>query len=69
MIESNLSGAISPIPEDLSKLKVRCSVTDPCVDWSTTEKMIRRRRRTARYRGLRSLKSRSAADWVSPIRW
>ncbi|HNM64728.1 MAG TPA: 3-deoxy-7-phosphoheptulonate synthase, partial [Accumulibacter sp.] len=30
-----------PIPEDLSQLIYGCSVTDSCVDWATTERMIR----------------------------
>jgi 3-deoxy-7-phosphoheptulonate synthase len=29
------------IPDDLSQLKYGCSVTDACVDWETTEKMLR----------------------------
>lgn len=41
MVESNLLGSSQLIPEDLSKLKPRVSVTDACVDWTTTEKMIR----------------------------
>ena len=41
MIESNLEGGNQPIPEDRSKLRYGCSVTDPCVDWPTTETMIR----------------------------
>jgi 3-deoxy-7-phosphoheptulonate synthase len=41
MIESNLVGGKQAIPEDLSQLKYGCSVTDGCVDWETTEKMIR----------------------------
>ncbi len=44
MIESNIEGGNQPIPDDLSKLKYGCSVTDPCVDWSTTETMIRKAR-------------------------
>jgi 3-deoxy-7-phosphoheptulonate synthase len=44
MIESNLEWGNQPIPSDLSKLRYGCSVTDPCVDWPTTEKMIRRAR-------------------------
>ena len=40
MIESNLEGGNQPIPNDLSKLRYGCSVTDPCIDWSTTETMI-----------------------------
>ncbi len=44
MIESNIEGGNQPIPDDLSKLKYGCSVTDPCVDWSTTQTMIRKAR-------------------------
>ncbi len=44
MIESNLESGNQPIPSDLSRLKYGCSVTDPCVDWATTEKMIRQAR-------------------------
>ena len=48
MIESNLEWGNQPIPADLSKLKYGCSVTDPCVDWATTEKMIRQAREALR---------------------
>ncbi|MFZ2855361.1 MAG: 3-deoxy-7-phosphoheptulonate synthase [Rhodocyclaceae bacterium] len=41
MIESNIVAGNQPIPEDLSQLKYGCSVTDACIDWETTEKMIR----------------------------
>ncbi len=41
MIESNIVAGNQPIPEDLSQLVYGCSVTDSCVDWQTTEKMIR----------------------------
>lgn len=41
MVESNIVGGNQPIPRDLSKLVYGCSVTDACVDWPTTEKMIR----------------------------
>lgn len=40
MIESNLSEGNQKIPSDLSQLKYGVSVTDACVDWETTEKMI-----------------------------
>ena len=33
--------ATSPSPQDLSKLRYGCSVTDPCVSWDTTVEMIR----------------------------
>ncbi|MCB4361667.1 3-deoxy-7-phosphoheptulonate synthase [Quatrionicoccus australiensis] len=41
MIESNLEAGNQSIPSDLSQLKYGCSVTDGCVDWEATEKMIR----------------------------
>jgi 3-deoxy-7-phosphoheptulonate synthase len=41
MIESNLVAGKQSIPADLSQLKYGCSVTDGCVDWDTTEKMLR----------------------------
>jgi 3-deoxy-7-phosphoheptulonate synthase len=48
MIESNLEAGNQPIPDDLSQLKYGCSVTDPCVDWPTTETMIRKARENLR---------------------
>ena len=44
MIESFLEAGSQPIPGDLAQLKYGCSVTDACVDWPTTEKMIREAR-------------------------
>ncbi len=41
MIESFLEAGNQPIPADLTQLKYGCSVTDSCVDWATTETMIR----------------------------
>ena len=41
MIESNIVGGNQKIPADLSELKYGCSVTDGCIDWDTTEKMLR----------------------------
>lgn len=40
MIESNLHEGSQNIPDDRSQLKYGVSITDKCVDWSTTEKMI-----------------------------
>jgi len=40
MLESNIEGGNQPIPADLSKLKYGCSVTDPCIDWPSTETAI-----------------------------
>jgi 3-deoxy-7-phosphoheptulonate synthase len=41
MLESNLVAGNQLIPEDKSKLIYGCSVTDPCIGWETTEKLIR----------------------------
>lgn len=41
MIESNLVAGNQPIPDDRSQLIYGCSITDACVDWETTEKMLR----------------------------
>src|SRR5574343_1409139 len=40
MIESNIVGGNQKIPANLSELKYGCSVTDGCIDWDTTEKML-----------------------------
>ncbi len=41
MLESNLNWGSQPILEDLSRLKYGVSVTDPCIDWATTERLLR----------------------------
>ena len=41
MLESNIEAGNQPIPEDLSKLRYGVSVTDACIDWPTTEKLLR----------------------------
>jgi 3-deoxy-7-phosphoheptulonate synthase len=45
MLESNLEAGSQPIPDDLSKLRFGVSVTDPCIDWRTTEEVLRRAHR------------------------
>jgi len=41
MIESNLEGGNQPIPDDLEDLKYGVSITDACIDWTTTEVVLR----------------------------
>lgn len=41
MIESNLGEGNQKIPADLSQLKYGVSVTDACIDWTTTDTMLR----------------------------
>lgn len=41
MVESYLHEGNQPVPDDLSQLKYGVSVTDACVNWETTERMLR----------------------------
>jgi 3-deoxy-7-phosphoheptulonate synthase len=41
MLESNINAGNQSIPADLSQLKYGVSVTDACIDWATTEKLLR----------------------------
>jgi 3-deoxy-7-phosphoheptulonate synthase len=41
MVESFLEGGNQPIPDDLSKLRYGCSVTDACISWDATVEMLR----------------------------
>jgi len=41
MLESHLHGGNQPIPADLSRLKYGVSVTDACIDWTTTDRLLR----------------------------
>lgn len=40
MIESFIEGGNQPIPKDLSHLKYGLSITDKCIDWKTTERIL-----------------------------
>jgi 3-deoxy-7-phosphoheptulonate synthase len=40
MIESFLEGGNQPTPKDLSRLKYGISITDKCIDWQTTERIL-----------------------------
>jgi 3-deoxy-7-phosphoheptulonate synthase len=40
MLESHLKAGSQPIPADLSKLEYGLSITDPCIDWPTTEGLL-----------------------------
>ncbi len=40
MIESNLEAGNQKVPADHSQLKYGVSITDACIDWSTTEKIL-----------------------------
>jgi len=41
MIESNLEAGNQSIPGDLSQMKYGVSITDKCIDWKTTEEILR----------------------------
>jgi 3-deoxy-7-phosphoheptulonate synthase len=40
MLESHLKAGNQPIPKDLSTLEYGVSITDPCIDWETTERLL-----------------------------
>ncbi len=40
MLEGNLKAGSQPIPKDLSTLEYGVSITDPCIDWPTTERLL-----------------------------
>ena len=41
MIESNLGAGSQPFPQPKDQLKYGVSITDACIDWPTTEKLVR----------------------------
>jgi 3-deoxy-7-phosphoheptulonate synthase len=41
MIESNLGVGSQSFPQPKDKLKYGVSITDACIDWPTTEKLVR----------------------------
>lgn len=41
MVESNLEAGNQAIPEDRTRLRYGVSVTDPCIDWATSEDLLR----------------------------
>jgi len=41
MVESNLFEGSQPIPKDLKDLRYGISLTDSCIGWETTERMLR----------------------------
>ncbi len=40
MLESHLKAGSQPIPKDLSTLEYGVSITDPCMDWPSTEALL-----------------------------
>ncbi len=41
MLESNLAAGSQPFPQPREKLRYGVSITDGCIDWATTENLIR----------------------------
>jgi len=41
MIESNLGAGSQPFPQPKSQLRYGVSITDGCIDWATTEALVR----------------------------
>ena len=58
MVESHINSGNQKVPSDLSDLKYGVSITDACVDWETTEEMIR---------GLRNSIKEVIAERLAPV--
>jgi 3-deoxy-7-phosphoheptulonate synthase len=56
MIESYLEAGNQPMQKDLSQLKYGVSITDKCIDWPTTERMLRQAHARLKACGGRQLK-------------
>jgi 3-deoxy-7-phosphoheptulonate synthase len=41
MVESNIGAGSQPFPQPKEKLQYGVSITDGCIDWATTEKLVR----------------------------
>ena len=41
MVESNLEAGSQPFPQSRERLRYGVSITDPCIDWPTTQALIR----------------------------
>lgn len=41
MIESNIAAGNQPLQPDRDRLEYGVSVTDACIDWATTEQLLR----------------------------
>jgi 3-deoxy-7-phosphoheptulonate synthase len=41
MIESNLVAGSQPFPQPIGQLRYGQSITDGCIDWATTEALVR----------------------------
>jgi 3-deoxy-7-phosphoheptulonate synthase len=65
MIESNIDAGNQPIPKDLARLRYGVSVTDACVDWPTTERMIREAHDKLRHVLPKRRRSKAVTDTVA----
>jgi 3-deoxy-7-phosphoheptulonate synthase len=57
MLESHLKAGSQSIPKDLSSLEYGKSITDPCIDWATTENLLLKL-----HRSLSGLPDRAAGN-------
>lgn len=55
MVESNIEAGNQPMADDLAELKYGVSITDKCVDWETTEKILRDAHAKLKANGGRSI--------------
>ncbi|MEZ4484990.1 MAG: 3-deoxy-7-phosphoheptulonate synthase [Syntrophotaleaceae bacterium] len=55
MIESNIEAGSQPLCEDIAQLQYGLSVTDKCIDWPTTERLLRHAHACLKKQGGRNI--------------
>ncbi len=55
MVESNIGAGNQPQSDDLSQLQYGVSITDKCIDWPTTERLLRQAHASLKKLGGRSI--------------
>ncbi len=55
MIESNIEAGNQPLGDDISQLQYGLSITDKCIDWPTTERLLRHAHACLKKQGGRNI--------------
>ena len=55
MIESNIGAGNQPLSDDISRLQYGVSITDKCIDWPTTERLLRQTHKRLKELGGRTI--------------
>lgn len=67
MVESNLEAGNQPFPQPKESLRYGVSITDACIDWKTTETLVRRIHSALAPRVCPPLRNGTGSDAFDPI--